>query len=125
MPVPRLPPAGRPLRPRPHRPVPAGETSAANLHALCRRHHRLKHEAGWQVTARPGSRLEWTSPLGAVDTTDPPDPGDEAWTQRAPAHPPDEGEPDVREPDPGWPWEDFDDELHRWLDDPSVLCRGH
>ncbi len=99
-----------------------GQTSAENLHALCRRHHRLPtaHEAGWQVTAEPGSRLEWTSPLGAVYTTDPPDPGDEARTQRAPADPPDEGEPDVREPDPGWPWEDFDDDLHRWLDDPAA-----
>ena len=77
-------------------------------------------EAGRQVTARPGSRLEWTSPLGAVHTTDPPDPGDEAFARRASAHPPDEGEPDVREPDPGWPWEDFDDDLHRWLDDPAA-----
>ncbi len=76
-------------------PYPEGETSAANLHALCRRHHRLKHETAWTATARPGSRLEWTSPLGAVHTTDPPDPGGEAFTQPAPAHPPDEaGDPD-------------------------------
>ncbi len=65
-------------------PYPEGETSAANLHALCRRHHRLKHETGWQVRALPGSRLEWTSPLGAVYTTDPPDPGDEAHTRAGP-----------------------------------------
>ncbi len=62
---------------------PEGETSAANLHALCRRHHRLKHEAGWQATALPGGRLAWTSPLGAAYTTDPPPPGGEACTQHA------------------------------------------
>jgi hypothetical protein len=72
------------------------------------------------VRARPCSDTERTGPLGAVYTTDPPDPGDEACTQRAPAHPPDVGESDVREPDPGWPWEDFDDDLHRWLDDPAA-----
>ncbi len=62
-------------------PYPHGATSAANLHALCRRHHRLKHETGWQVTAQPGNRLKWTSPLGAIYTTSPPTPGDEPWTQ--------------------------------------------
>jgi hypothetical protein len=36
------------------------------------------------VRALPGSRLEWTSPLGAVYTTDPPDPGDEAFTRHRP-----------------------------------------
>jgi hypothetical protein len=101
-------------------PFPEGETSAANLHALCRRHHRLKHETAWSATAQPGSSLEWTSPLGAVYTTDPPHPGDEASTQPSPAHPFDEGEPEGREPDPAWPWEDFDDDLHRWLDDPAA-----
>jgi len=68
-------------------PYPHGPTSAANLHALCRRHHRLKHETAWSAIARPGSRLEWTSPLGAVYTTDPPDPGDEAATLLGPAPP--------------------------------------
>ncbi len=65
-------------------PYPEGETSAANLHALCRRHHRLKHEAGWQVRALPGNRLEWTSPLGAAYTTQPPPPGGESATLRGP-----------------------------------------
>jgi hypothetical protein len=66
-------------------PYPHGPTDAANLHALCRRHHRLKHETGWQARAHPGGRLEWTSPLGAAYTTDPPPPGHEAATQRGPA----------------------------------------
>jgi hypothetical protein len=66
-------------------PFPEGETSAANLHALCRRHHRLKHETAWAATAQPGSSLEWTSPLGAVYTTDPPDTGDEAHTRAGPS----------------------------------------
>jgi hypothetical protein len=105
-------------------PYPHGPTSAANLHALCRRHHRLKHETAWAVTALAGSRLEWTSPLGAVYTTHTPTPGGEACTQRPPALPPDEGVPEVGEPEPGWLWEDFDDDLHRRLDEPSVLCRG-
>jgi hypothetical protein len=38
-------------------------TTEANLHALCRRHHHLKHEAGWRVRRREGT-TEWTSPTG-------------------------------------------------------------
>ncbi len=87
-------------------PYPHGPTSAENLHALCRRHHRLKHETGWQVTARPGSRLEWTSPLGAVYTTDPPTPGDEPWTR--PRSAADEWGPDQPRT--------LDDDLRDWLD---------
>jgi hypothetical protein len=45
-------------------PFPTGSTSAENLHALCRRHHRLKHEGGWRVEAA-GNGLRWTSPQGA------------------------------------------------------------
>ncbi len=52
-------------------PFPLGPTSAANLHALCRRHHNLKHEAGWTVQPTPGSGLRWTSPQGATATTHP------------------------------------------------------
>ncbi len=52
-------------------PFPEGATSAGNLHALCRRHHRLKHEAGWSVDAMPDSGLRWTSPQGAVALTRP------------------------------------------------------
>jgi hypothetical protein len=54
-------------------PFPTGPTSADNLHALCRRHHSLKHDAGWQVAPGPGHTLTWTSPQGATATTHPDD----------------------------------------------------
>jgi hypothetical protein len=43
-----------------------GQTSAANLAHLCRRHHTLKHQTAWTVTQRHGGVLEWTSPTGRV-----------------------------------------------------------
>jgi len=52
-----------------------GETSLANLTALCRRHHTLKHRGGWRVGPGEGRALRWTSPAGAVHTTRPPDHG--------------------------------------------------
>jgi len=54
-------------------PFPLGSTSAENLNALCRRHHRLKHDGGWRVEAGPGSALRWTSPQGGETTTYPDD----------------------------------------------------
>ena len=54
-------------------PFPLGPTSADNLHALCRRHHGLKHEQGWSVVGQHGHRLVWTSPQGATATTWPDD----------------------------------------------------
>jgi hypothetical protein len=54
-------------------PFPAGPTAASNLHALCRRHHGLKHEGRWQVTQVDGQGLRWTSPQGAMATTWPDD----------------------------------------------------
>jgi hypothetical protein len=41
-----------------------GSTSARNLHPLCRHHHRLKHEAGWTVTANADGSFTWRSPNG-------------------------------------------------------------
>jgi hypothetical protein len=49
-----------------------GPTSAANLAHLCRHHHRLKHESNWNVERNPGGSTTWTSPTGAIHTTDPP-----------------------------------------------------
>src|SRR4051794_24303546 len=45
-------------------PHAGGSTVAGNLTALCRRHHRLKHESDWSYrTAGDGSVL-WTAPSG-------------------------------------------------------------
>lgn len=41
-----------------------GRTTAANLWCLCRHHHRLKHEGGWQVRSNPDGTHTWISPTG-------------------------------------------------------------
>ena len=41
-----------------------GETSAENIGALCRRHHRLKTHDGWKIESFPDGSCTWTSPLG-------------------------------------------------------------
>ena len=41
-----------------------GETSAANLGALCRRHHRMKTHGGWKLESFEDGSCEWTSPVG-------------------------------------------------------------
>jgi hypothetical protein len=53
-------------------PYPAGPTTYANLHCLCRRHHRLKHTTGWTVTPLGDNHLQWTSPAGRIYHTRPP-----------------------------------------------------
>jgi hypothetical protein len=46
-------------------PFPIGTTEANNLNALCRRHHRLKHELkGTRVSRAPDGTLSWTLPTG-------------------------------------------------------------
>jgi hypothetical protein len=45
-------------------PFGRGSTSAANMGALCRRHHRAKHEGGWRLTRHGDERCTWTSPAG-------------------------------------------------------------
>ena len=50
-----------------------GATSADNLAALCRRHHRAKHQAGWQVQRdQHTGQSHWTSPTGHRYTSTPP-----------------------------------------------------
>jgi hypothetical protein len=57
---------------------PAGPTSEHNLGALCRHHHRLKHETTWTLEQHQGT-FTWTSPTGRTYTrapepiADPPD----------------------------------------------------
>ena len=49
-----------------------GKTDVENLGALCKRHHTLKHAAGWTVVQHPGGRLQFTAPSGLEYTDDPP-----------------------------------------------------
>jgi hypothetical protein len=42
-------------------PWPEGATSAENLEPLCKRHHDLKHHAGWTLTRTPDGHYHWTS----------------------------------------------------------------
>ena len=55
-------------------PYPHGRTDPANLHCLCRRHHRQKTHTGWTVTTLEGDILQWTSPLGRTYLSHPNDP---------------------------------------------------
>ena len=43
-----------------------GETADTNLAALCRHHHRLKHESAWRVVHESGGVMRWMSPAGHV-----------------------------------------------------------
>ena len=43
-------------------PFPRGATTVENLAALCRRHHRLKHQTGWTLRRRADGTHVWTSP---------------------------------------------------------------
>jgi hypothetical protein len=44
-------------------PQSGGLTVLENLHCLCKRHHRLKHEAGWTIIRKDGTTT-WRSPQG-------------------------------------------------------------
>ena len=63
-------------------PWPGGATTATNLAVLCRRHHRLKHSGGWNLTQDPNAVMTWTTPTGRHYQTDP-------WTYTNPDPPPD------------------------------------
>ena len=52
-------------------PYPAGVTGWGNLAVLCRRHHRLKHSAGWQTELDPDGVMTWTTPTGRTYLTEP------------------------------------------------------
>ena len=78
-----------PTRPGDH------QTCLANLHALCRHHHRAKTHTRWNVTRTPDGTTTWQAPTGHT-------------YQRLPDHPPPhEPGPAEPEPDPwGTPWDD-------------------
>ena len=49
-----------------------GSTDWRNLAHLCPKHHKLKHEGGWQVSQVDDTgSLTWTSPVGRSYTTTP------------------------------------------------------
>lgn len=48
-----------------------GPTTATNLQALCRHHHRAKTHGGFTVTMTPGGDCTWTSPTGSQWLTAP------------------------------------------------------
>lgn len=41
-----------------------GQTNAANLGVLCRRHHRMKTHGGWDLDSNPDGSCTWRSPKG-------------------------------------------------------------
>ncbi|HEX5494185.1 MAG TPA: hypothetical protein VFX70_06375, partial [Mycobacteriales bacterium] len=51
-------------------PWPTGPTTPGNLGAICRHHHRLKHQTPWRLTQTNG-QFHWTSPTGRHYTTTP------------------------------------------------------
>ena len=52
-------------------PWPAGETSPANLSALCRHHHRVKHSRRWSHRLAEDGTTEWVTPGGTLAFTFP------------------------------------------------------
>jgi hypothetical protein len=49
-----------------------GPTDASNLVLLCRHHHKLVHEGGWQVEGHPDEELWFVRPDGRTLATGPP-----------------------------------------------------
>jgi len=49
-----------------------GTTSAANLSALCKHHHRAKDGGGFTLQRQPDGSAIWTTPLGTSVRTSPP-----------------------------------------------------
>jgi hypothetical protein len=57
-------------------PFPRGATSNYNLGALCRRHHRMKHQLeGLHVEQDHDATFRWTTPTGHTYSVPPPDLG--------------------------------------------------
>lgn len=62
-------------------PWPDGATSAENLQAMCRRHHKMKHHSAWRVERACNGDYKWTSPTRHT------------YRYRPPEHPVPEPEP--------------------------------
>ncbi len=65
-----------------------GSTNPENLAALCRRHHRLKHQARWRLDRTTNGSFHWTSPTTHHYQSQPPGlPVDTSRTQPAESDP--------------------------------------
>ena len=54
-----------------HRPEAGGATTPQDLHALCRRHHRLKTAGRWKVQRDSDGDIRWDAPTSHHYTTQP------------------------------------------------------
>ncbi|MGI8881483.1 MAG: HNH endonuclease signature motif containing protein, partial [Jatrophihabitans sp.] len=73
-----------------------GTTCPGNLHPLCRRHHRCKHQTDWLPERQPDGSTIWTSPTGHEFRTQP----DPLPTTIEPDVPEREAPPVGEDPDP-------------------------
>lgn len=71
MPPSRLHPPGPAIRNRPHRAVSERPTSTANTGPFCKRHHRVKHKAGWLTTQPEPGCFRFRGPAGKKYRRDP------------------------------------------------------
>ncbi|GAA4113572.1 hypothetical protein GCM10022415_08960 [Knoellia locipacati] len=101
------------------RPWPLGPTSAANLIALCRHHHRIKQRPGWTLRLHSDRTITWRDPTGREHTTWPVDHLHLATATRsataastAPTHAPPTG--------PATQRSTFEDELAALLDHETI-----
>ncbi len=90
-------------------PWPRGGTTPANLSALCRHHHRVKHAPRWTHRLRADGSTEWVTPGGTtaftfpahtVDTVDTVDADDRARTSSPPTGTNEATGPATRSDDP-------------------------
>ena len=64
-----------------------GLSEECNLAALCKKHHRLKHNSRWRVTQLGQGVLRWTSPAGRIYDTHPAPPSSRRPPPGSPAEP--------------------------------------
>jgi hypothetical protein len=78
----------------------SGRTDIDNLEHPCRKHHRLKHEVGWDAGHEGGGVISWTSPAGRRYRAEP---ARQVGGRRPPARPRISGPPDDRPPRAHYP----------------------
>jgi Domain of unknown function (DUF222) len=74
-------------------PWPLGPTCDTNCHCLCKRHHRAKHEAGWNIEVLGLGHYRWTSPSGRTYTVEPEPVVEPQRVKASPLPPPEDDHP--------------------------------